>query len=238
MKKIILTGANGQLGKSYIKLLLENDYKVVAVDVNTDQLAEFGTDLEVTKLDITDPIAVNQLFEEHSDLYGLINNAGIGVFTPFEDRTAEEFMDVVKVNLLGTFLMCQGAIKRMKLRSEGKIVNIGSIYGVVSSDPRIYGNSRRNNSEVYSISKAGIIQLTKYLATHFGHVNIQTNSISPGGVYNRQSDDFVRNYESKTPMNRMANPEDLHSTLLFLLSASSNYVNGQNIVVDGGFTSW
>ena len=142
------------------------------------------------------------------------------------------------MNLLGTFLMCQSAIKWMKLRSAGKIVNVGSIYGVVSSDPRIYGTSRRNNSEVYSISKAGVIQLTKYMAAHFGHINIQTNSISPGGVYNRQSEDFVRNYESKTPTNRMANPEDLHSTLLFLLSTSSNYVNGQNIVVDGGFTSW
>lgn len=238
MKKVILTGANGQLGRSYVRLLLENDYKVVAVDLNTDQLSQFGTDIEVAELDITDSGAVNQFFDDHSDLYGLVNNAGIGVFTPFEERTAEEFMDVMKVNLLGSFLMCQSAIKRMKLRSEGKIVNVGSIYGVVSSDPRIYGNSRRNNSEVYSMSKAGIIQLTKYMAAHFGHLNIQTNSISPGGVYNRQSEDFVHNYESKTPMNRMANPEDLHSTLLFLLSTSSNYVNGQNIVVDGGFTSW
>ena len=88
------------------------------------------------------------------------------------------------------------------------------------------------------MSKAGVIQLTKYMASHFGIANIQTNSISPGGVYNSQSNDFVRNYESKTPMNRMATPEDLHSTLLFLLSPSSDYVNGQNIVVDGGFTAW
>lgn len=238
LKKVIITGANGQLGKSYIKLLLQNDYKVVAVDLSVNELAEFSTDVEIVALDITNSSAVDRLFEDHSDVFGLINNAGIGVFTPFEERTTDEFMDVLKVNLLGTFLMCQGAIKRMKCRSEGKIINIGSIYGVVSSDPRIYGHSGRNNSEVYSMSKAGVIQLTKYMASHFGIANIQTNSISPGGVYNSQSNDFVRNYESKTPMNRMATPEDLHSTLLFLLSPSSDYVNGQNIVVDGGFTAW
>ena len=93
----------------------------------------------------------------------MVNNAGIGVFTPFETRTVDEFMSVVDVNLKGTFLMCREAIKRMKVQQAGKIINIGSVYGVVSSDPRIYGESGRNNSEVYSMTKAGVIMLSKYL---------------------------------------------------------------------------
>ncbi|MDO6709376.1 SDR family oxidoreductase [Aliiglaciecola sp. 2_MG-2023] len=237
MKKVILTGANGQLGRSYIQVLMKTGFHVIAVDTNIENLVP-TENLDIVELDITNASDVTHFYEKIEDIYALVNNAGIGVFTPFENRTPEEFMSVLEVNLLGTFLMCQGAIKNMKNRQEGKIVNIGSIYGVVSSDERIYGQSQRNNSEVYSMSKAGVIQLTKYMAAHFGKHNIQTNTLSPGGTFNNQSKDFVYNYEQKTPMGRMASPEDLHSALLFLLDEKSNYVNGQNIVVDGGFTSW
>jgi NAD(P)-dependent dehydrogenase (short-subunit alcohol dehydrogenase family) len=115
---------------------------------------------------------------------------------------------------------------------------LGSIYGVKSSDERIYGDSGRNNSEVYSVTKAGVIQLTKYMAAHFGKYNIQTNCISPGGIYNGQSDGFVTNYEYKTPSGRMGCPEDITNAFEFLCSRSSDYINGQNIIVDGGFTAW
>ena len=126
----------------------------------------------------------------------------------------------------------------MKKKNFGKIVNLGSIYGVKSSDERIYGDSGRNNSEVYSVTKAGVIQLTKYMAAHFGKYNIQTNCISPGGIYNGQSDSFVTNYEYKTPSGRMGSPEDITNALEFLCSCSSDYINGQNIIVDGGFSVW
>ena len=123
-------------------------------------------------------------------------------------------------------------------KNHGKIVNIASIYGVKSSDYRIYGSSGRNNSEVYSATKAGIIQLTKYMATHFGKYNIQTNSISPGGIYNGQSEDFVENYKNKTPLGRMGKTADICNALNFLCSEKTDYINGQNIVVDGGFLAW
>ena len=113
-----------------------------------------------------------------------------------------------------------------------------SIYGSVSSDERIYGVSGRNNSEVYSATKAGVISLTKYMAAHFGKYKIQTNAISPGGIYNNQTEDFVKNYEYKTPMQRMGNIEDLLSTLSYLISDDTSYTNGQNISVDGGFLAW
>ena len=236
-KKAIVTGANGKIGRTFVESLVAKGYFVYAVDLKTEGL-KTSKNVELVQLDITDEESVHDFFLSVHDLSVLINNAGIGVFTPFEDRTAAEFKKVMEVNLLGSFLMSQSAVKIMKERGGGKIVNIASIYGSTSSDERIYGDSGRNNSEVYSATKAGVINLTKYMAAHFGKYNIQTNAISPGGIYNQQSIDFVRNYECKTPMQRMGNVEDLLSTLLYLISDDTAYTNGQNISVDGGFLAW
>ena len=236
-KKAIVTGANGQLGSIFLDFLTSKGYFVYAIDIEFDQ-TETLSNVQQVQLDITDSKEVSKFFISVNDFNLLINNAGIGVFTPFEDRTVEEFRKVIDVNLVGTFLMSQAAIKIMKLKKKGKIVNIASIYGSISSDERIYGQSGRNNSEVYSATKAGVISLTKYMAAHFGKYNIQTNSISPGGIYNNQSQDFVKNYELKTPMQRMAQPSDILSTLDYLISEDTKYTNGQNIAVDGGFLCW
>jgi 3-oxoacyl-[acyl-carrier protein] reductase len=236
-KKAIVTGANGKIGRTFVESLVAKGYFVYAVDLKTEGL-KTSKNVELVQLDITDEESVHDFFLSVHNLSVLINNAGIGVFTPFEDRTAAEFKKVMEVNLLGSFLMSQSAVKIMKERGGGKIVNIASIYGSTSSDERIYGDSGRNNSEVYSATKAGVINLTKYMAAHFGKYNIQTNAISPGGIYNQQSIDFVRNYEYKTPMQRMGTVEDLLSTLLYLISDDTAYTNGQNISVDGGFLAW
>ncbi len=237
MKIAILTGASGQLGKSYLNTLLNEDYYVYAIDLNIDDI-KYSKNIKPVQLDITDENKVHSFYESINKVDVLINNAGVGVFSPFEQRTAKEFTYVMNVNLLGTFLMSQSAIIIMKKQKYGKIINIGSIYGQVSSDERIYGDSGRNNSEVYSATKAGVIHLTKYMAAHFGKYNIQTNCISPGGILNNQNDDFIKNYEYKTPMNRMGTPEDLQMTLKFLISADNKYINGQNITIDGGFVAW
>jgi len=237
MKKAIITGANGQLGNSFVEGLVKKGYFVYAIDINTENIKVLDG-VDSVKLDITDEVKVHDFFSSIQDLDVLINNAGIGVFTPFEDRTAAEFKKVMEVNLLGAFLMSQSSVRIMKNSSGGKIINIASIYGSSSSDERIYGDSGRNNSEVYSASKAGLINMTQYMATHFGKYNIQTNSISPGGIYNKQSADFVKNYEYKTPMHRMGKVQDLLSTLFYLISEDTAYTNGQDIAVDGGFLAW
>jgi 3-oxoacyl-[acyl-carrier protein] reductase len=236
-KKAIVTGANGKLGRVFVESLVSKGYFVYAIDITIEGF-EHSDNIQLVQLDITDQEAVHAFFLSVHDLSLLINNAGIGVFTPFEDRTAAEFKKVMEVNLLGSFLMSQSAIKIMKQIGRGKIINIASIYGSTSSDERIYGDSGRNNSEVYSATKAGVINMTKYMAAHFGKYNIQTNAISPGGIYSQQSDDFVTNYEYKTPMQRMGNIEDLLSTLFYLISEDTTYTNGQNISVDGGFLAW
>ena len=237
MKNAIVTGSNGQIGQEFVNLLLKKGYFVYGVDLKNEVSVDSAKAKQID-LDITDEKAVHEFYSSIEDLDVLVNNAGIGVFTPFEDRTAEEFRKVMEVNLLGTFLMSQSAVNMMKKIGGGKIVNIASIYGTRSSDERIYGDSGRNNSEVYSATKAGIINMTKYMAAHFGKYNIQTNSISPGGIYNNQATYFVENYINKTPVHRMGKIQDLSSTLLYIISNDSNYLNGQNIAVDGGFLAW
>ena len=237
MKTAIVTGANGQLGKGFVGALIKKGYFVYALDVDVESL-EVQDNSQVVELDITDEEAVHNFFTKISDLDVLINNAGIGVFSSFEDRVASEFKKVMEVNLLGTFLMSQASVKIMKKTNGGKIINIASIYGSKSSDERIYGDSGRNNSEVYSATKAGVINMTQYMATHLGKYNIQTNSISPGGIYNHQSEEFVSNYEYKTPLGRMGNVKDLLGAMLYLISDGSQYTNGQDIAIDGGFLAW
>ena len=237
MKIAIITGAGGNLGNHFVKSLSDLNYFIYALDKDITKL-DAKKNIKPIELDITDEKAIKIFFSSISRLDVLVNNAGIGVFTPFEERSAEDFKLVTDVNLLGTFLMSQAAIAIMKNQKSGKIINLGSIYGVKSSDERIYGASGRNNSEVYSMTKAGVIHLTKYMASHFGRYNIQTNCISPGGIYNDQSVDFVSNYEYKTPSGRMGCPEDITNALEFLCSPRSNYINGQNIIVDGGFVVW
>ena len=237
MKKAIVTGANGQIGNVFVKGLVKKGYFVYAIDLNVENI-KISESVKSVKLDITNEAAVHNFFSSVQDLDVLVNNAGIGVFTPFEDRTAAEFKSVMEVNLLGAFLMSQSSVKIMKNSNSGKIVNIASIYGSTSSDERIYGDSGRNNSEVYSATKAGLINMTQYMATHFGKYNIQTNSISPGGIYNQQSEDFVKNYEYKVPMGRMGEAQDLLSALFYLVSEDTQYTNGQDIAVDGGFLAW
>ncbi len=235
-KIAIVTGANGLLGSAFVQALAGKGYFVYAVDLILEKNKDLNN-VKLVELDITNEVAVHKFFSSVKNLDVLVNNAGIGIFTPFEDRTAAEFKKVMEVNLLGAFLMSQSSVKIMK-SNGGKIVNIASIYGSTSSDERIYGNSGRNNSEVYSATKAGLINMTQYMATHFGKYNIQTNSISPGGIYNHQSEDFVKNYEYKTPMRRMGKVQDLIGALFYLISEDTRYTNGQDIAVDGGFLAW
>ena len=156
------------------------------------------------------------------------------------NRSKTDFFDVVNINLWGTFLMTREFINSSIKEGQStpkKIINIASIYGQISSDNRIYGNSGRNNSEIYSITKAGVIGLTKYCAANYSKHNISFNSISPGGIYNNQSSDFVENYSNKVPLGRMAKVEEIAEIVLLFVKANQ-YLNGEDIRVDGGMLIW
>ena len=134
--------------------------------------------------------------------------------------------------------MIKYALNFLKKSNNPNIINLGSIYGLVSGDPNIYTDTKRNTSDAYAASKAAIIQLSRYYAIHLSKYKIRVNSISPGGIYRNQGADFVKNYSKKTPLARMAKVEEIVNSIIFLLDQGSSYINGHNLVVDGGFTSW
>ena len=124
----------------------------------------------------------------------------------------------------------------MKKYKYGKIINISSIYGVVSPNHEIYGKSKLNSPLIYGLTKSGIIYMTKYLATYFAKYKINVNCISPGGLFNKQEKNFVKKYINLTPLRRMANSKDIQGAIELLSSHQSDYITGQNIIVDGGWT--
>lgn len=231
--KILITGSSGMLGTSIIKSLLDKGYTCVGVDIQ-NQTVNDENYIHI-KNDCNTESKIEEILLIHNDIDILINNAGIGIFTPYFERTEDEFYEVVKVNLFLPLFFSKKFIQLSNSKNK-KIINIASIYANISSDNRIYGDSKRNNSEIYSMSKAGIVSLTKYLACNFGK-EVIVNSISPGGIFNNQLNEFVENYIYKTPMARMANHDDVISLILYLIE-NNTYINGQDIIVDGGFTSW
>jgi NAD(P)-dependent dehydrogenase (short-subunit alcohol dehydrogenase family) len=125
----------------------------------------------------------------------------------------------------------------MKEKKSGSIVNISSIYGVVGPDFTIYDGTEMTMPAAYSAIKGGVINFSKYLASYYGKNNIRVNCVSPGGIFDHQPTEFIRNYESKVPMKRMGKPDDISPAVSFLLSDESSYITGQNIIIDGGWTA-
>jgi NAD(P)-dependent dehydrogenase (short-subunit alcohol dehydrogenase family) len=150
----------------------------------------------------------------------------------------------MSVNLDGPFMICQMAEKFLKNSSNGaSVIQLSSVYGVISPDNRIYKGSKFLNREitspvVYGVSKSAIIGLSRYLSTYWAKLNIRVNSISPGGIESGQNIKFKKKYSKRVPMNRMALSREIVSVILFLSSEDSSYINGQNIIVDGGLTIW
>ncbi|MEO5364350.1 MAG: SDR family oxidoreductase [Magnetococcus sp. DMHC-8] len=246
-KIAMVTGATGQLGRRFCHRLAEAGAVVWVTDLDRAACMAVVADLpglhHALVVDVADPDSVQAAMQEIGQVSGrldiLINNAGIGVFEPFEERRFEDFMRVLRVNTGGTFLCIQQAARLMRrLGTRGSIVNIGSIYGVVSSDPRIYTDCNRKNSECYSASKAGIIMLTRYFAVHLAPYGIRVNCVSPGGIFNHQGADFVDNYSRGVPMARMGTEDELSGAVLFLTSDDASYLTGQNVIVDGGRLAW
>ncbi|MDC0186057.1 SDR family oxidoreductase [Gammaproteobacteria bacterium] len=251
-KVILITGACGQLGSELCRTYADLGWTVYITDIDSvacDKLAQsLSQDLNQKHLyfpmDITSEesvaSAISHIEDQQITIDALVNNAGTAVFSDFTERTKDEFMKVLEVNLFGTFNCINQVGKHMVSNNiSGAIINIGSIYGVVSSDPEIYTDCPRNNSEVYSASKAGIIQMTKYFAVHLAESNIRVNCVSPGGIFNDQGDDFVKNYSQRTPAKRMAIPQEIVQAIVYLSdNSTASYISGQNLLVDGGLTSW
>lgn len=231
-KNVLVTGCNGQLGKSLVEYL-SCDYVVHGIDIEENN----NTKINFTQGDITQEDFWVKFVQENKDLYftSLINNAGSGVFTPFSNRTVDELQAVIQINTIAPLLaikhLCENAM-------VSNVVSIGSIYAEIAPDFSMYKDTSRMSSEIYGMTKAGIIYLTKYFAKYYENSEIRFNCVSPGGIERDQGPIFKEKYSQNTMMNRMAEVGEVAKVVKFLCSTDASYINGENIFVDGGITKW
>ncbi|MBV6396710.1 MAG: Dihydroanticapsin 7-dehydrogenase [Anaerolineales bacterium] len=261
----IVTGGVGLLGREFCKTLAEAGAAVVVVDLNAASTQAVAGGLVAggyralgIPTDITNPEAIQALIEATLSKFGridiLVNSAGMDPkFDPdaaakgiapgaFEDYPLEQWNAALNVNLTGTFLVTQACVKQMIAQGKkGSIINICSTYGLNGPDQRVYikdGKRVAYKPVYYTVTKAGVLGFTKYLAAYYAGTEIRVNALTPGGVYNNHEEYFVQNYSAKTIMGRMAHGDEMNGALLFLASDASSYMTGGNLVVDGGWTAW
>lgn len=260
---VLLTGGAGLLGTAYAWALGHAHAHPVIADLDGDAATSLALDItEETgrralglRLDVTDPESVERTVrltvENFGRLDGLVNNAaldpkfdeeGAGKHTDrFEEFPLEAWREALDVNVTGMFLCAQAVSRVMREQGGGVIVNVSSTYGLVGPDQRLYqreGEPPAYKPVTYTVSKAAVVGLTRYLATYLRGTAIRVNTLTPGGVYAEHDEEFVRRYSEKTVLGRMAGPEEMASALLYLLSDASSYMTGSNLVVDGGWTAW
>ena len=260
-KNIVLTGASGTLGSQYSHFLSAAGANMILVDLDDKKnkmlekqiVKKYHTKCKSYLADISNKEEIknvsSKIISEFRTIDGLINNAGFtstfakkqtkSYVTSFEEFPLELWNKTLAVNLTGVFLCSQEFGKVMAKRKKGVIINIASHYGLIGADQRIYGKSGLNLSASYAASKAGIVNLTRYLASYWRKKNIRVNTLTPGGVLDRKhhSREFVKKYSERTILNRMANENEYNGAILFLISDASSYMTGGNLVIDGGWTA-
>lgn len=236
----IITGGHGRLGKTFAEALVQCNVKVHLFDI-ADSCAFESDKIVYHKVDISNDVEVFEIVDkillEDKKIDFLINNAALQITNSYEKMSISDFRKSIDINLNAAYICIKAVTRYMMEVKMGNIINIGSMYGVVSADPNMYGNSGLNSPDAYAASKGGLIHLTKYLAVNLAKYNIRVNAISPAGIFNNQPEEFLEKYLPKVPMGRMMNREELVGPLVFLLSEASSYMTGHNLIVDGGFTS-
>ena len=249
----LITGAVGQLGRVIADSLAELGSNLILVDQSESEVQEFRT-LLINNWDVK--VLCMPCNLEHSDqrvklikkvksldnaLNILINNAAFvgasdlqGWALPFENQSVETWQRALEVNLTAVFELCQGFTPMLRVAQGASIVNIASIYGVYGPDWSLYEGTLMSNPAAYGASKGGLIQLSRWLSTTIAP-HIRVNSISPGGILRGQPESFIRRYEARTPLGRLATEEDFRGAIAYLATDMSRYVTGQNLIIDGGW---
>ena len=252
---VLVTGATGHFGQAIVPALAEAGARVIACGRDLARLEPLvdgwrarGLDCAALAFDVGDPgdcrDAMARLAATTPLLHGLVNGAYSGRTGTVDTSRDADFALAAAQNLTGPFALVQAALPLLRAapRSSAAIVNIASMYGRVSPDPRIYGDSGSNNPPFYGAAKAGLIQLTRYLAVHLAADGIRVNSLSPGPFpppsIRETKPDFHAKLCDKTPMGRIGNADEIAGPVLFLLSDASSFVTGADLPVDGGWTAW
>jgi 2-deoxy-D-gluconate 3-dehydrogenase len=262
-KVALVTGGAGLLGLEFCLVLAEAGAAVAVVDLNAAAAHKVSRDLTgkgyqalAVPTDITDPTAVQIMRDTVLDKFGsldiLVNSAALdpkfdpghtepGSSGAFEDYPLAAWQQALDVNLTGMFLVSQAVAPAMLAQKGGVIINVCSMYGLVGPDQRLYqreGQPPRFKPAYYSVTKAGVLGFTKYLATYYAGKHIRVNALTPGGVFNGHDEAFLQEYAARAVLGRMAERHEMNGALLFLASEASSYMTGANLVVDGGWTAW
>lgn len=258
-KRILLTGAAGRFGRAILSALLDAGAEPILVGRSEKRLREAveqtaapdSSRCHFLACDIGDDLArkklVNTLQERFDSLHGIVNNAYSGRVGTLEAIHPEDFDDATAMNLVAPFELvkqCLGLLETSARQTghTASVVNVASMYGLVSPDPSVYGDSGKNNPIHYGATKAGMIQMSRYLGCHLAQRGIRVNSVSPGPFPDLSVDpgipDFYDNLAAKVPMGRVGQPHEVAGPVIFLLSEAASYVNGTDLRIDGGWTAW
>jgi len=248
----VVTGGMGQLGSVYTAGLVERGMRVAVFDVAAGEVPEGA---RAYRVDVTDRVEIEAAVAEVENEWGvphlLVNNAALDSppdapaeeVGPFETYPEESFDAVLDVNVKGAFLCCQVVGGAMAREGRGSVVNVSSIYGLLSPVQDLY-DFRRAGGEAfvkpvaYSVSKSAVLNLTRYLATYWAKAGVRVNTLTLAGVWNDQPQDFLDAYTARVPLGRMLDADEALGALVFLASDASSYVTGANVVVDGGWSAW
>ncbi len=248
----VVTGGMGQLGAEYAAGLAERGMRVAVFDLAAGSTPE---GVRAYDVDVTDRSAIERAERAVEAEWGvaqlLVNNAALDSppdapaeeVGPFETYPEASFDAVMDVNVKGTLLCCQVVGAAMAREGRGSIVNVSSIYGLLSPVQDLYEFRRRGGEQfvkpvAYSVSKSAIFNLTRYLATYWAKSGVRVNTLTLAGVWNDQPQEFVEAYTARVPLGRMLDAREALGAVVFLASDASSYVTGANLVVDGGWSAW
>jgi NAD(P)-dependent dehydrogenase (short-subunit alcohol dehydrogenase family) len=251
-KIAVVTGGAGLIGKKIVQGFAEAGAFVYIADSDKNtatklekQLSGKKSNVKWIEFDITKlksiNICIEKIIKEKKKVDIWVNSAYPKTAdwgNKLEDIKEESLRKNVDMQLNGYFLSCQQIAKQMKKQKSGVIINLSSIYGLVGPDFSIYEGTKLTTPAAYSAIKGGINAFTKYFATYYGKYGIRANVICSGGIFDNQPKNFVKNYEEKTPLNKMGNADDIAGAAIFLAADAGSYITGHILMIDGGWTSW